>query len=119
MMLQGSHGDWVVAIASIVAAIVGGVVIFLFDRYRATRKSIRFLVHPPQAISQGLRAHGTFLEIKIGDRLLGELNVASVSIKNSGNVQLDDVSFDVIVPGTRSFVFADCIADQRKLKDNV
>ena len=75
-------GDWVVAIFRVVAAIVGGAVIFLFDRYRATRRSLRFVVQTPQAISRGLRAHGTFLEIKVGDRVLGELNVTSVSVKN-------------------------------------
>src|SRR6202795_1259511 len=101
-MPEGGHGDWVVAIASVVAAIVGGVVIFLFDRHRATRRSLRFVVRPPQALSEGLRAHGAF-EIKVGEYVLQDLNVASVSVKNSGNVQLNDVSFDVIVPGAHSF----------------
>jgi hypothetical protein len=118
-MPEVGHGDWVVAIASVVAAGVGGVVIFLFDRCRATRRSLLFVVQAPQAVAQGLRAHGTFLEIKVGDRVLQELNVASVSIKNSGNVQLNDISFDVIVPGSHSFVFSDCLSFQRKLKNSV
>jgi hypothetical protein len=118
-MPESGHGDWVVAIASVVAAIIGGVVIFLFDRYRAARRVVRFVIETPQAVSQSLRSHGSFFEIKVGDRILQELNVASVTVKNAGNVPLDDVSFDVIVPGAHSFVLADCITDQKSLKTAV
>jgi len=115
-MPEWLHGDWVVAIASVVAAVVGGTVI---ERYRATRKLLRFVVQPPQAVSEGLRSHGTFLEIKIGDRILRELNVASVSVKNAGNVQLEQIAFEIILPGPHSLTLAECIAADQKLKSAV
>jgi hypothetical protein len=110
-----AHGDWVVAIASVVAAVVGATVIFVFDRYRATRKLLRFVVQPPEAVSEGLRAHGTFLEIKVGDRVLRELNVARVSVKNAGNVQLEQIAFEIVLPDPHSLALADCVAADQKL----
>ena len=33
------HGDWVTAIASIIAAVLGCLVSYVLDRYRATKRS--------------------------------------------------------------------------------
>jgi hypothetical protein len=113
------HGDWVTAIASIIAVIVGGFVTYLFDRYRATRKALRFVLQPPERISEGLKRHGTFIEIKIGENIIENLNVATVTVKNVSNVQLENVSFDMVVPGNHPLVLADCAVDDSKLRQAI
>lgn len=113
------HGDWIVAIASILAAILGGVTIYLLDRYRAGRKSLRFTVERAEAISDILRAHGAFFEIKIGTRTTQELNLAGIALRNSGNLPVENLEFEVIIPGTRSLFFAEAACKNEKLKQAI
>src|ERR1700738_1294001 len=92
-------GDWVVAVATIIAVIFGGFVTYFFDRYRATRRSLRFVIGDAERISEGLRKHGNFIEIKIGDNIIENLNVATVTVKNDSNVPLENITFDLVIPG--------------------
>ncbi len=113
------HGDWVTAIASIIAAVLGCFITYVFDRYRATKKSLRFIVRPPERISQELKRHGTFIEVKIGDAILKNLNVATVTVRNASNVPLENISFDLVFPGDHPVALADRVTSDDKLREAI
>jgi len=114
------HGDWVVAIASIIAAIVGGVVIFFVERLRATKKRIQFLISEPQTITGDLHAHGREFKVTLGEQSASELNVSVVSVTNSGNTPIESLTFDVTIPGgERRIMLAECMTSNETLRKAV
>ena len=113
------HGDWVAAIAGIVAAVIGSLLTYSFDRYRATKKSLRFIIRRPERISQELKKHGTFIEVKIGNAILKNLNVATVTVKNASNVPLENISFDLVFPGNHPVALADRVVSNDKLREAI
>ncbi len=113
------HGDWVVAIASIVAAIVGGAAIFFFERLRATKRRVQFVVSEPQTITGALQGHGREFKVTLGDQSASELNVSSVSVTNTGNTQIENLTFEITIPGERRIMLAECMTANDTLQKSV
>jgi len=118
-MPETVHGDWVVAIASIIAAIVGGIVIFLFERLRAARRSLRFVIQPTEHISDELRKHGDFIELKVNGSSVAERNMTQITVKNASNVPLENIFFDLLYPGDNPVTLADRITTNDKLREAI
>jgi hypothetical protein len=97
------HGDWIVAIASLLAAILGGAAIYFFERLKATRREIQFLVSEPQTITGDLQGHGREFKVMLGDQVTGELNVSvvmkkAVAISFSDRIPQIDPVFNIHLP---------------------
>jgi hypothetical protein len=106
------HGDWVVAIASIIAVIVGAVVGSYLERERASKKAIQFILFEPRTIAGDLEGHGREFKVMLGDQITSELNVSLVEVMNEGNEPIENLTFNITIPGERKILLADCMSTE-------
>jgi len=118
-MSEALHGDWVVAVASLIASILGAVLFFLFDRLRASKRKIHFFVSEPQTITGELEGHGREFKVMLGDQVTNELNVSLLLVTNEGNEPIENLNFDITIPGERKIMLAECMSDSEPLKKAV
>jgi hypothetical protein len=116
------EGDWVVAAASIIAAIVGAIIgafgLWFVENRRRNRSLVRFVTSTPEDLGVPLRSLGHF-QITFSGITAKELITAGVTVENTGNVVLRDLSFDIRFPQVRSYAFAKTIAEDEKLQKAV
>ncbi len=73
------HGDWVVGIATVLAAIIGVAGGYLLAKYQREKKILRFVVLNPEDLAASLRVHGDF-EIRFADFTTTELMLSAVTV---------------------------------------
>jgi hypothetical protein len=112
-------GDWVTATATIMAAIIGIVGGIFIGRIGRERRTIRFVLATPEDLAQGLRAQGSSFEVKLNNTTTQELIVAGVTVENIGNVVINDLAFDLVIPGKHSLAQAQANGDNKKLVSDV
>jgi hypothetical protein len=112
------HGDWIVAIATLLAGVLGGAGVFYAERRRAAKNLIEFILAPPQDLAAPLRSHGDFA-VCIGEKFTKELILSGVSVRNAGNVVIQDLIFEIRIPGSRSLFVADISSESPILKDDI
>src|SRR5258708_3126657 len=113
------QGDWVTAIASIIAAMIGVLGGIFIGRIGRERRTVRFIITAPEDLAQGLRARGNSFEVKINNTVTQELIAAGLTVENIGNVVINDFKFDLIVPGTHLLAQAQATGDNVKLLSDV
>jgi hypothetical protein len=96
------HGDWLVAFATIVAAIIGVLGGYFLARYQREKKILRFVVMDPEDLAASLRVHGNF-EIRFADFITTELMLSAVTVRNLGNSSIKNIEFTVKIPGEHHF----------------
>jgi hypothetical protein len=106
------------------APIIGGFVgasIGAFVTYYLVlvRKAVTFLVGKSEDITLPLRQEHDFIEFKIGDRTLLNLNRASVIVRNSGNGAITDFCFDIEIPGRHPHYLAKLVTNDVDLRNSV
>ena len=112
------HGDWLVALATVIAAIVGVVGGYFLARYQRERKILRFVIRDPVDLAATLRGHGNF-EIKFKDFSTTELILSTVESLNIGNASIKDIRFSLKLPGEHPFVLINCSSQNRALAEQV
>jgi hypothetical protein len=109
------HGDWVTAIAAIVGAVIGVLGALLIEYFRAERKAVRFVIDAPEDLAAALRSRGNSFELKVNGVVTQTLIAAGVTVQNTGNAVITDLTFDVGVPGVRILAQAQQVTDNLKL----
>src|ERR1017187_4682034 len=86
------HGDWVTAIATVLAAIIGVFGGYLLARYQREKRILRFTIMYTEDLAAALRVHGNF-EIKFADFSTTELILSAITVRNLGNSSIKDIEF--------------------------
>jgi hypothetical protein len=118
-MAEGSHGDLLVAAATILGAILGVAGAYLVEYFRKERLAVRFALTSPEDLARALRERGNSFEVKVNDFSTQQLIAAGVTVKNTGNTTITDLTFDLIIPGPHRLALAEVITDNVKLKSAV
>jgi hypothetical protein len=118
-MAEGSHGDMLVAAATILGAILGVAGAYLVEYFRKERRAVRFTLNSPEDLARALRERGNSFEVKVNDFSTHELIAAGVTVKNTGNTTINDLTFDLVVPGPHQLALAEIITDNVKLKSAI
>lgn len=113
------HTDWGTAIATIVGAIIGVLGTLFVEYFRAERRRIRFIVLQPEDLAKALRSHGSSFEVKINNVSTQTLIAAGIAVQNFGNVIINDLKFDIIIPGLQNIMQVQAISDNPKLASAV
>jgi hypothetical protein len=112
------HGDWVVAIATVIGAVIGALIAVVVWYLSKDRRRVRFVLNEPQDLAAPLRAKGNF-EIKFGDRTTRELVSAGTMIENMGNTVIKDFECEIVIPGTHNLCLAEVLTSDDKLRSAV
>jgi hypothetical protein len=96
------NGDWLVALATLLAAIIGVLGGYVLARYQREKKALRFVVMDAEDLAAALRVHGNF-EIKFADFSTTELSLSTVRVRNVGNSSIRDIQFSIKIPGNHRF----------------
>lgn len=112
------HGDWLVAIATIAAAVLGIVGGLLLSRYQGERRRVRFIATAPEDLSAALRQHKGF-QIRFGSYTVEQLNLASIIVRNTGNMTIDNFQFSLIIPGQHVLAIAQATSANDKLSKSI
>jgi hypothetical protein len=104
------HGDWVTAIATVLAAIIGVLGGYLLARYQREKRAVSFLVTDTEDLAAALREHGNF-EIKFAHFSTTELILSTITVRNTGNASIKDFQFSVKIPGEHHFAQVNCASD--------
>lgn len=118
-MPEAGHGDVLVAIATIIGALVGVLGTYLVEHFRKTRRSILFNLAAPEDLASALRERGNSFEVKVNEVTTQSLVAAGVTVKNTGNTTISDISFDLVIPGRHTLALVDIISDNAKLKSAI
>jgi hypothetical protein len=118
-MFEGAHGDVLVAIATIVGALLGVTGTYLVEYYRRERRAIVFKLAPPEDLARALRERGNSFEVKVNDFSTQVLIAAGVTVKNAGNTTITGLAFDLVIPGEHKLALAEIVAENPKLKSAV
>lgn len=113
--MDGTHGDLVVAIATIVGAFIGVAGTLIVDYLRKERKTLRFVIDSPEDLAAALRNRGGTFDLKINDIVTQTLVASGITVQNIGNVIISDLAFDISVPGHHSFAQAQASSQNAKL----
>jgi hypothetical protein len=111
-MSEALHGDWVVAVTSLIAAVLGAAAVFFFEHLRASKREIHFLVSDPQTITGDLEGHGREFKVMLGDQVASQLNVSLVEVTNRGNELIENLNFNITIPGERKIMLAECMSSE-------
>jgi hypothetical protein len=114
-MNEGTHGDLLVAICTIAGAFIGVVGTLIIEYFRKERKSVRFAIDAPEDLAAALRSHGSSFELKVNGVSTQTLNASGVTVQNTGNVIISDLSFDVLIPGEHEIASAHASSENPKL----
>jgi hypothetical protein len=118
-MAEGSHGDLLVAAATILGAILGVAGAYLVEYFRKERRAVRFTLNSPEDLARALRERGNSFEVKVNDFSTQELIAAGVTVKNTGNTIVNNLAFDLVVPGPHRLALAEITTDNVKLKSAI
>jgi hypothetical protein len=111
-------GDWVTAIATILAAVIGICGGYLIARYQREKRTLRFTVMDTQDLAVGLREHGNF-EIKFANFSTTELILSTIVVRNIGNSSIKDFQFTLKIPGEHPFAKITCAGNIHALAQQV
>jgi hypothetical protein len=101
---------------AIVGALIGaGVTYFLVVK----RKVVRFAITKTEDFTLPIRQGHDFLEFSVGERKLANLNRASVSVSNGGNTALQQLKFDVVIPGQHGTFIPQFSSSDEKLLEEI
>lgn len=98
-----------------------GALIGAFVTYRVVvkRKALTFRISETEDLTLALRAHHQFIAFRIGDKEMLNLNRASVSVRNVGNVSISNVVFVVAIKGTHPVSLAEAVGGSVDLRREV
>ena len=104
-------------LSPIIGAVIGAVIASLVTYFIVVRrKYLMFWIIKSNDIAFPLRQQAMllrqFFSIKIGDRRFHNLNKSTVPVKNIGNIAIQHLSFDVVIPGEHTAV---AVASARNL----
>lgn len=112
------QGDWVVAIATALGAIIGALITILIWYLNKDRSLVRFILNEPQDLAAPLRSQGNF-EIKFGDRTTRELVSAGATVENIGNTVIKDFECEIVITGIHNLCLAEVVTGDDKLRSAV
>jgi len=118
-MAEGSHGDLLVAAATILGAILGVAGTYLVEYFRKERRAVRFTLNAPEDLARALRERGNSFEVRVNDFSTQELIAAGVTVRNIGNTTINHLTFDLVIPGPHKLALAEIITDNVKLKSAI
>jgi hypothetical protein len=104
-------------LSPIIGAVIGAVIASLVTYFIVVRRQyLMFWILKSNDIAFPLRQQAMllrqFFSIKIGDREFHNLNKSTVRVKNIGNIAIQHLSFDVVIPGEHTAV---AVASARNL----
>jgi hypothetical protein len=115
---EAMHGDWVTAIATVFAAIVGTGGGFWLARYQRERRAVYIVAFDPEDLAASLREHGNF-EIKWSNFSTTELILTTIGVQNVGNKTLEDFELEVKIPGQHTFAQVNCAGNNTALVSQI
>ena len=113
------QGDWITAIASIVAAIIAVILTYIFEGFRRGRSSLRFVVHNAQDLTRALRSHGKSFEVKFNDAAIQQLILRTITVQNAGNTIIEDVRFEIVIDGRHQLALAEAASKNLQLRSDI
>jgi hypothetical protein len=118
-MNEGTHGDLLVAICTIAGAFIGVIGTLIIEFFRKERRIVRFTVGAPEDLAAALRSSGSSFELKVNEIPTQTLNASGVTVQNTGNVVINDLIFDVHIPGKHAVASALASSENPKLVSDV
>jgi hypothetical protein len=112
------QGDWVVAIATVLGAIIGALIAIVIWYFNKDRSLVRFILNEPQDLAAPLRSQGNF-EIKFGDHTTCELVSAGAMVENIGNTVIKDFECEIVITGIHNLCLAGVVTTDDKLRSAV
>lgn len=112
------QGDWVVAIATVLGALIGALITTVIWFLNKERSLVRFILNEPQDLAAPLRAQGNF-EIKFGDRTTRQLVSAGATVENIGNTVIKDFEYEIVISGIHNLCLAEVVTSDDKLRSAV
>ncbi|MCP3444081.1 hypothetical protein [Bradyrhizobium sp. CCGUVB14] len=87
-------------------------------RYHREKRLLRFVLMDVDDLSSTLRQHGNF-EFKFKDYTTSQLMLSTITVRNTGNCSLRDISITVKLPGYHPFAQISCSSDSEALASEV
>lgn len=114
-----NNGEFNFAAPIISALITGGISLAIAFFFLTKRRAVTFLISGTEDLTRSLQGHNQHIVVSVGQQPFLNLNRATVRAKNTGNVSLEGLKFDIQIPGQHSAYIANAIAEQGELDDAV
>src|SRR5579864_1195657 len=97
-------GDWVVAAASVLAALIGIAGGYLLAIFQRERQKLQFTIYDAEDLAAGLRQHGNFQVLWAASAFTTtELILSTIAVRNFGNCTIENLEFTLTIEGERHF----------------
>jgi hypothetical protein len=112
--------NFVGPLAPIIGAIVGALIAAIVTYSLVVkRKSVVFWIRDTEDLTSSLRKHHHAILFKIGEIETANLNRATVSVSNVGNVSVPNLKYEIVVPGTHQVALAEAGTENFQLRQEI